>query len=458
MPFVTLPKEKNVRIYYEFYNNSFDRKKPTVLVLPPTISCSAVILQHVFPQLPEITRNFNCLSLDLRGHGRGDSERRKDIDCFVFAVDIAFVLNALKITSVHLVGNSYVSGPTAFAFTVMFPTAVLSLSILGVAPVNSIPSQIGAVMELLEGWLQGEDEEALFESMTAILDLAFTASLIEMDLDLRDWLSTMWFRRIGPHRAKSTFVVTAPVLINPGITPEESATIACPVLLVQGTDDMMKGTPVAQEVLDSLIGTDDVSLITVEAGVCFVGIANISDSGPILTQFLLSHASILPSPIPIVFPAPPRTASEPFTSLSYCRYDESDPLLNQVWELCCQLDGKCFVTFADREKEAWEEGGRLHEMHKHKWRFSQRNRNARPISRRGSVPMICKQDQSTSVITVEDFPLPPLEGYGNYRRLSGVSSSVEFKMECWKWDSPAPFSSKESGMVAIVNEAKEESA
>lgn len=27
---------------------------------------------------------------------------------------------------------------------------------------------------------------------------------------------------------------------------------------------MMKGTPVAQEVLDSLIGTDDVSLITVE--------------------------------------------------------------------------------------------------------------------------------------------------------------------------------------------------
>lgn len=51
---------------------------------------------------------------------------------------------------------------------------------------------------------------------------------------------------------------------NPGITPEELATIACPVLLVQGTDDMMKGTPVAQEVLDSLIGTDDVSLITVE--------------------------------------------------------------------------------------------------------------------------------------------------------------------------------------------------
>lgn len=49
-------------------------------------------------------------------------------------------------------------------------------------------------MELLEGWLQGEDEEALFESMNAILDLAFTASLIEMDLDLRDWLSTMWFR------------------------------------------------------------------------------------------------------------------------------------------------------------------------------------------------------------------------------------------------------------------------
>jgi len=52
-------------------------------------------------------------------------------------------------------------------------------------------------MELLEGWLQGEDEEWLFDSMTAILDLSFSASLKdyrEEKLDLLDWLSNMWFK------------------------------------------------------------------------------------------------------------------------------------------------------------------------------------------------------------------------------------------------------------------------
>lgn len=57
-----------------------------------------------------------------------------------------------------------------------------------------MPSQLPALMELLEGWLQKDDEEALFDSMNAILDLAFTASSREGDVDLRDWLANAWFR------------------------------------------------------------------------------------------------------------------------------------------------------------------------------------------------------------------------------------------------------------------------
>ena len=52
-------------------------------------------------------------------------------------------------------------------------------------------------MELLEGWLQGEDEEWLFDSMTAILDLSFSGSSKDYrdeELELLDWLSNMWFR------------------------------------------------------------------------------------------------------------------------------------------------------------------------------------------------------------------------------------------------------------------------
>lgn len=66
MPFVKLPNERDVEIYFEFYE-PFDPERPTALFLPPAISCSALILQQVFPRLPEVTKAFNCLSLDLRG-------------------------------------------------------------------------------------------------------------------------------------------------------------------------------------------------------------------------------------------------------------------------------------------------------------------------------------------------------------------------------------------------------
>ncbi|GAA6024408.1 hypothetical protein JCM11491_003544 [Sporobolomyces phaffii] len=460
MPFVTLPREGDVEMYYEFHEPKFDPSKPTALFLAPAISCSALIHQYVLPQLPKLTRQFNCLSVDLRGHGRTKNPPCRGMDCFVFAADIAF--NALHIPAVHLVANSYVACPTAFAFPVLFPSAVLSLSILGCAPLNSMPSQLPALMELLEGWLQGDDEEALFDSMNAILDLAFTASSRPGDSNLRDWLSNMWLK-------------------NPEITREELASIECPVLLVQGTDDMMRDIPFAQDTLASLSG-----------GVCFVGIANLKESGPLLTRFLLSHKSILPC-LPttsIPFPPPPASSSSgDITSFSYSRFDHANPLIEQLWQLCSMLDGNALVTFADRECQPWEVGGRLDEVSAFKWRFSQRNRNERTStnSRRGSVPQI-KQDCATTVVTFEEVPLPGIDFHddeddavwtrtttrmnpcyrrrsrnGNitgYRRpsdaaadSSSAAATIEFRTDTWKSSSepvaspPAPFSVRENGLV-----------
>ncbi|GAA5850337.1 hypothetical protein JCM3766R1_004316, partial [Sporobolomyces carnicolor] len=66
MPFVCLPNEESVEIYYEFYE-PFDADKPTALFLPPAITCSSLILQHVLPRLGKVTTEFNCLAIDLRG-------------------------------------------------------------------------------------------------------------------------------------------------------------------------------------------------------------------------------------------------------------------------------------------------------------------------------------------------------------------------------------------------------
>ncbi|GAA5961468.1 hypothetical protein JCM3765_003592 [Sporobolomyces pararoseus] len=473
MPFVQLPNEPTVELYYEFYE-PFDPKKPTTLFLPPAISCSALIVQYVLPRLPEITRQFNCLALDLRCHGRTKNEAGQGMDCFVFAADIAFVLNTLKIPSVHLVANSYVAGPTAFAFSLLFPSSILSLSILGASPLNSMPSQLPALMELLEGWLQGEDEEWLFDSMTAILDLSFSGTSKDYrdeELELLDWLSNMWFRRIGPHRALRTFGVTAPILLSPGISKEELATIKCPVLIVQGTEDMMRGIPFAEEIRDGLTGTEDVSLEIVEGGVCYVGIANLEEVRPLLTNFLESQISLTSEATSITFPSPPAPAStsndsptDTLTSFAYSRYDHEEPLCQQLWQLCNQLDGKCLVTFADREPEVGEEGGNLSDVGKCKWRFSQRHRNERATSsRRGSVPQI-QHDEATTVVTVEEVPLPlppldpdlvkvldttPTDNVRGFESWTGFRSrreddnlekptttaTAQFRMDTWQWES-----------------------
>lgn len=445
MGFIQLPNEPEVEIYYEFYE-PFESTKPTTLFLPPAISCSALIIQYVLPRLPEITRQFNCLALDLRCHGRSRNKPGKGMDCFVFAADIAFVLNELKIPSIHLVANSYVAGPTAFAFALLFPSSVLTLTILGAAPLNSMPSQLPALTELLEGWLQGEDDEWLFDSMTAILDLSFSASskgssLGDPELELLDWLCNMWFRRIGPHKALRCFGSLAPILLSPGITREELATISCPVLIVQGTDDMMRGTPFAEEIRSSLTGATEVSLEIVEGGVCYVGVMNLDVVRPLLTDFLGSHLSLtspissisLPTPSDRYSASTVRSETEntdesgshlmsttSLKSVAYSRYDYEEPLCEQIWQLCNQLEGQCFVTLAEREAEAWERGGMLKDVPNFRWRFSQRNQNERASSsRRGSVPHI-KHDEATTVVTFENVSMLPLPSSTSSRRSSAA--------------------------------------
>ncbi|GAA5897677.1 alpha/beta fold hydrolase [Sporobolomyces salmoneus] len=457
MPFIQLPDEPSVEIFYDFYE-PFDNHKRTALFLPPAVSCSALVMQYVLPKLPEVTRSFNCLSIDLRGHGRTQSPPRKGNDCFVLATDIAFLLNALQVPSVHVIANAYVAVPTAFAFALLFPSSVLSLSILGVAPLHSPPSQLDVVMELLEGWSQGEDEDWHFDSMTAMLDLAFSASLKDYrneQRELFDWLANMWFRRIGPHRALNCFEVTAPILLSAGIKPEELASITCPVLLVQGTDDLMKGLPVAEEIRDNLTGSKEVSLEIVEGGVCYVGIANLDETAPILTKFLVSHLSLTSESTSIAFPAPPTSHSPekhaPLTSSAYSRFDSSSPICEEMWQRCNELEGKAFVTFAEREPEAWEVGGRLKDIRRAKWRFSQRHEYERATtSRRGSVPQMIRSEGETTVVTFEEIstPLEDDKPNGFDRRGDGdrmermwdiafksaEESSVKFRMDTWSWE------------------------
>ncbi|GAA5870090.1 hypothetical protein JCM1840_003578 [Sporobolomyces johnsonii] len=427
MPYVQLPREQTVQIFYEFFGEApYDPVKPTVLVLSGPWSDSSLVTQRFLPSLNEVTGAYNCLVLDLRGHGRTVSEPMKEIDCWIHAADIAFVLNAIQVPAVHLVSHSLVSGQAIFAFAILFPSQTLSLSALGAANLYAPPSLLPGIMELMENWLQDDDPEAFMESLDEAV--YFNTSHL-LSADEADWLAAMWSRRYGPANALKAFEVTAPLVAvrtaspfsflhladvahhqNPGMTKKDISKIVAPVLFVVGTADVTKSLPVAEELVEDLTASVDVSLHIVEGGAAVVGITHLDKVRPLITSFLFKHSTPSSVPPPFSFPAalstltarsspsPPPAALDPLDARSYSRVQPNDDLRNGVWELCQQLDGKAFCTWASAVPECWEDGGRLADVLEMKWRFSQRNANDVSASeRRGSLPLT-----DFALATVED--------------------------------------------------------
>ncbi|GAA5908152.1 hypothetical protein JCM5296_000518 [Sporobolomyces johnsonii] len=408
MPYVQLPREQTVQIFYEFFGEApYDPVKPTVLVLSGPWSDSSLVTQRFLPSLNEVTGAFNCLVLDLRGHGRTVSEPMKEIDCWIHAADIALVLNAIQVPAVHLVSHSLVSGQAIFAFAILFPSQTLSLSALGAANLYAPPSLLPGILELMDNWLQDDDPEAFMESLDEAV--YFNTSHL-LPADAADWLAAMWARRYGPANAFKSFEVTAPLVADPGMTKKDMSKIVAPVLFVVGTADVTKSLPVAEELVEDLTASVDVSLHIVEGGAAVVGITHLDKVRPLITSFLFKHSTPSSVPPPFSFPAalstltarsspsPPPAALDPLDARSYSQVQPNDDVRNGVWELCQQLDGKAFCTWASAVPETWEDGGRLADVLEMKWRFSQRNANDVSASeRRGSLPLM-----EFALATVED--------------------------------------------------------
>ncbi|GAA5925367.1 hypothetical protein JCM1841_002822 [Sporobolomyces salmonicolor] len=407
MPYVQLPREPTVQIFYEFFGEApYDPVKPTVLVLSATWSDSSLVTQRFLPSLNEVTGTFNCLVLDLRGHGRTVSEPMKEIDCWIHGADIALVLNAVQVPAVHLVSHSLVSGQAIFAFAILFPSQTLSLSALGAPNLYAPPTLLMGIMELMENWLQDDDPEAFMEKLD---DAVYFNSSHLLPAEEADWLAAMWARRYGPAKALKAFEATAPLVANPGMTKKDISKIAVPVLFVVGTADVTKSLPVAEELVEDLTASVDVSLHIIEGGAAIVGITHLDEVRPIVTSFLLKHSTPSSPPPSFSFadalstlttlssPSPSSAALDPLDARSYSRVQPNDGLRNNIWELCARLDGKAFCTWASAVPESWEEGGRLADVPESKWRFSQRNVNDVSASeRRGSLPL------NLALATVED--------------------------------------------------------
>ncbi len=134
MPLITV---RDIEIYYEIHG----RGDPLLLIHGLGSSCRDWELQ-----VPRFSRDFQVITVDLRGHGRS-SKPPGPYSIPMFGEDTARVLESLQLSPAHVVGIS-LGGMVAFQLALDFPGLIKKLVIVNSVP-ELVPRRIG---DLLSYW------------------------------------------------------------------------------------------------------------------------------------------------------------------------------------------------------------------------------------------------------------------------------------------------------------------
>lgn len=181
----------NIKLYYEVYGQG----EPLLLLHGNSESISSFRRQ-----IPELSRHYKVIALDTRGQGRSTEDGRK-FTYELFAEDTKALLDHLRLDSVHILGWSD-GGNTGLIMAIKYPSKVKSLSVMGANLYNNSSS--------VKPWVNNAlRKERLELSDTAQRD-AFRMRMIDL------------------------------LLNEPNINEQSLETINCPVLVMAGSDDVIK--------------------------------------------------------------------------------------------------------------------------------------------------------------------------------------------------------------------------
>lgn len=120
MPFAILNK---IKIFYEETGSG----KETILFIHGLGSCG----KDWQKQVEVFSKNYCCITVDLRGHGKSDHTPPFNIPSM--ALDIINLIKFLEIKQIHIVGIS-LGGMIAFQIAVLKPNILKSLTIVNALP------------------------------------------------------------------------------------------------------------------------------------------------------------------------------------------------------------------------------------------------------------------------------------------------------------------------------------
>ncbi|GAA5943259.1 alpha/beta fold hydrolase [Sporobolomyces koalae] len=234
MPHLALPG--SVELYYEQPHAPHDyRAKPSLVLIAPSWT-NVLALQ---PYVEALQHGYNLTLLELRSHGRSRNPVVAQFDYFVGAADVAFALEALNLPPSHIFAAGGPAFQTAVKLSLLFPSQVLSLILVGVATFFAEPRNKEAFREVDSVWFGPESSEEFVEVLGAIGDFLFGDKRPGEDqIRIKDYLLSTMARKYNPYQGRQVWMCGVPNHRHPRLTPELLAQISHPILMIQGERDL----------------------------------------------------------------------------------------------------------------------------------------------------------------------------------------------------------------------------
>ena len=176
----------NIKLYYEVYGKG----EPLLLLHGNSQSISSF-----YKQIPDLAKNFKVIALDTRGQGRSTEDGKK-FTYDLFAEDTKALLDELHLDSLNILGWSD-GGNIGLIMAIKYPGKVKRLAVMGANLYNNSSSVKPWVNKMLNKELKKEDD-------------TFRIRMINL------------------------------LLTEPNVNAEDLKKISCPVLVMAGSDDVIK--------------------------------------------------------------------------------------------------------------------------------------------------------------------------------------------------------------------------
>ena len=183
----------NIKLYYEVYGEG----EPLLLLHGNSESIASFRLQ-----IPVLSKHYKVIALDTRGQGRSTEDGKK-FSYDLFAEDTKALLDHLQLDSVHILGWSD-GGNIGLIMAIKYPSKVKSLATMGANLYNNSSS--------VKPWVNNILKKERLELNDTVPRDVFRIRMINL------------------------------LLNEPNIKEESLKNISCPVLIMAGSDDVIKAT------------------------------------------------------------------------------------------------------------------------------------------------------------------------------------------------------------------------